>query len=306
MRITEKQLRRIIRKELIREGADDVVMYRVINGDLIVTPKVAFSDGSVRRALGRALQTGDRAAGEALLRLIRTSAGQYFSDSISGIEPYVRQIAARGGSPTIYRVTVPRSIATEAGLRGTISSMTAAGGSGTVGTATNYVLEPAELFRLNQAGKVTVVEGAGKVITASSDAAMSSVMRRLTAEKFAEWASSAARAGISGLKSGLISGIKGIGASLFNPYALAADFLGMASAPYIYAATTGTDLEQSKKDIETGGAAVWGFIKGMWPGGLGPLDAAHKEAYDTWADQLRATGRQIMTWEEQQELLKQR
>lgn len=302
MRITDGQLRRIIRKELLRESADDVVMYRVINGDLIVTPKVAFSDGSVRRALGKALETGDRAAGEALLRLIRTSAGQYFSDSISGIEPYAKQISARGGSPTIYRVAVPRSIATEAGLRGTISSMTAAGGSGTVGTATNYVLEPAELFRLNQAGKVTVLEGAGKVITASSDAAMSSVMRKLTAEKFAEWAASAARTGVSGLKSGLVSGIKG----LLNPYALAADYLGMASAPYIYAATTGTDLEQSKKDIETGGAAVWGFIKGMWPGGLGPLDAAHKEAYDTWADQLRATGRKIMTWEEQQELLKQR
>ena len=288
MRITEGQLRRIIKEELLREAPGDVILYRAINGDLIVTPQLAVGEGALKTALGKALKTGDRASGEALLKLIRANAGQYFADSMGGIEAYAQSIISRGGQPTVYKVVVPESIAIEASFRASASSATAIGPGGVAGTASNYVLTPSELFTLSQRGAVTVASGPGKVVTAASDAALSTVMRRLTSQAL-----------LSSIRSGLWAGVKG----LLNPYALVANFLGMASAPFIYAAVTGVSLEQAQKDIDTGSAAVWGFVKGLLPGGDSPVTAAHKEAYNTWAEQQKESGKSPMSWDALQDLL---
>ena len=266
--LSERKIRRRIRESLLLEGEGEVELYRAIAGDLVVSPDEAFSLDDWAKAFRDCLKIGTNETGEALIKIRHSVTDQFFADSLEGAQIYSSDLARRGRSVTIYRVSVSPELAVQGSARAAASNLTARGMS------TNVLLSPQELVAAAQAGKLAVVSGPGKVIVASSEAALRAILRTFTWKK-------------------ILSGIKSVALPT-----MIGDIAGTIAGPYIISIITGKPVEEINDLADVGGEAAWGFVKGLMPGGDSPVESGKRAAYEKWREQQVRDGKKVPTYDE--------
>ena len=127
------------------------ILYRGMKGDMVITPETSFDLDEWQKLFNKALDAGDRVAGERLMQLRRATSDQYFTDSLEVAKKHA------GPNGTVYAMRVTPDLAAKGASRAVTSTLTMSGGG------TSSLFKPSELLELAKKGHLKRIQGSGKV-----------------------------------------------------------------------------------------------------------------------------------------------